>query len=88
MNNTAVNLVAKRGNRCSATILTFLEDQAKPRLDPGEWERMRQVILDNVNDFKDLAIDIVRSETDIINDRWLEQITAIHDELRKLRRAS
>jgi hypothetical protein len=48
---------------------------------------IRQVILDQVNTFKDLAIDIVKSDTAMMNQVWVEKLDEIHQELRELKRA-
>lgn len=85
-NTMAANLVATRGNRCSATILGWLETNlyvSHPEISTATQKQVRQVILDNVNMFKDLAIDIVKSETDILNEEWVGKIDEIHRAVRQ-----
>ena len=67
-NTLAANLMAKRGNRCTAAILSYLEDQLYTQVEvPEQLQRqVRQTVLDQVNTFKDLAIDVVKSDTAII----------------------
>ena len=85
-NSTVANLVAIRGNRTSAVILGWLEENLYtevPQVSTEMQKRIRQLILDQVNSFKDLAIDIVKSETAIINQEYVDKLDAIHDELRR-----
>ena len=83
----AANLVATRGNRCNAAILGWLEDNLyanHPEITTQEQKQIRSLILDNVNQFKDLAMDIVKSETAVVNELWVQKLDAIHDELREI----
>jgi hypothetical protein len=84
-NSMAANLVAARGNRCSASILGWLEGNlytAHPEITTQEQKAIRQTVLDNVNFFKDLAMDIVKSETSILNDEYAKKIDEIHQAIR------
>jgi len=85
-NSTTANLVATRGNRTSAAILGWLEEnlyEEYPEISTAMQKRIRQMVLDSVNAFKDLAIDIVKSESAVINEEWSSKLDAIHDELRR-----
>ena len=85
-NSTTTNLVATRGNRCSASILGWLETNlytTYPQIDTRMQKQIRQMILDNINGFKDLAMDIVKSETAVINDEWSRKLDEIHQAVRK-----
>lgn len=85
-NSTTANLVATRGNRTSAAILGWLEEnlyEEYPGIPTVMQKRIRQMVLDNVNSFKDLAIDIVKSESSVINEEWVAKLDAIHAELRR-----
>jgi hypothetical protein len=85
-NSLAANLVATRGNRCVASILTFLENEVYrryPEISTATQKQIRNVVLDNINGFKDLAIDIVKSDTALVNDVWVQKLDLIHEELRK-----
>ena len=84
-NSMAANLVATRGNRTSASILSWFEEHLYgevPEISTQMQKQIRQVILDNVNAFKDLAIDIVKSETAVINEEYMRKLDEIHAELR------
>ena len=86
----AVNLVSTRGNRCSAAILGWIEDNLYKdvEISPAMQRRLRQQILDQVNMFKDLAMDIVKSETAVINEVYVQKLDEIHEELRTLNGAA
>lgn len=85
-NSMAANLVATRGNRCSAAILGWLEENVYPHydIDTQMQRRIRTQILDQINAFKDLAIDIVKSENAVMNEVWIEKLDEMHEELRSL----
>lgn len=88
-NSMAANLVATRGNRCTAVILGYLEENVYrdvPQISTSMQKQIRQVVLDQVNTFKDLAIDIVKSDTALMNQVWVEKLDQIHAEIRDLRR--
>ena len=81
----ATNLVATRGNRCSASVLGWLETNlytAYPQIDTKMQKQIRQMVLDNVNAFKDLSMDIVKSDTAVINDEWVQKLDEIHQAVR------
>ncbi len=89
-NSMAANLVATRGNRCTAAILGYLEDEVYsrvPEIDTAIQRQIRQVVLDQINAFKDLAIDIVKSDTALMNQVWVEKIDELREEVRSLRGA-
>ncbi len=85
-NSMASNLVATRGNRCSAAILGWIEDNVYKEydIDPQMRSRLRQHVLDQVNMFKDLSIDIVKSETAVLNEIYIQKLDDIHQELRAI----
>lgn len=83
-NQYAKNLLGSRGRRASATLLTYLEDNIKHKLTDEEWEEIRGKVLGVIGDFQDLAMDMVASDTGIINDFWAEALTEIKDSLRRI----
>ena len=85
----ASNLVANRGNRCTATILSFLETNVYNQYDipKGLQRQIRQAVLDSINGYKDLVIDIVKSDDAVMNDLYLDAIVQIRDEISSLRRS-
>lgn len=86
-NSMAVSLIQQRGNRTAASLLSWLEENVYEYLDPELQSQTRTVVLDNLNDFKNLSMDICKSDNSYINEVWLEAITEIKDELKALRRA-
>ena len=86
----AANLVATRGNRCSAAVLGWVEENLykEYEIDSAMQRRLRQQVLDQINMFKDLAMDIVKSETAVINEVYAQKLDEIHEELRALNGAS
>jgi hypothetical protein len=82
-NNGVAKLIAIRGNRTTASVLSWLEDNIYKHLTEEEQKNTRRMILDHINGFKDLAIDIVKADTSYINEIWAEKLDEIHQELRK-----
>jgi hypothetical protein len=81
----AASLVATRGNRCSASILGYLENNVyenHPTITTHEQKQIRQFVLDTINNFKDLSIDIVKSDSAVINDEWAKKIDEIHQAIK------
>lgn len=89
-NSMAANLVATRGNRASAAILGWIEENLykEYEIDSTMQRRLRQQVLDQVNALKDLSIDIVKSETAVINEIWVQKLDEIHEELRAINGAA
>jgi hypothetical protein len=87
-NSMAANLVATRGNRTTAAILGFMEDEVYtqvPQIPTSLQRQIRQVVLDQINAFKDLAIDIVKSDTALMNQVWVSKLDEIHQDLKRMR---
>lgn len=85
-NSMASNLVATRGNRCSAAVLGWIEENiyTKYEIDPSDQRKLRQQVLDQINMFKDLSIDIVKSDSAVLNEVYVQKLDDIHEELRAL----
>ena len=81
-NTMAANLIATRGNRTTAVMLSWLEDNVYEHLDDELQHRTRQMVLDNINVYKDLAIDIVKSDTAYVNELWLEKMDELHEAIK------
>lgn len=81
-NSMAAQLIANRGNRTLASLLGWLELHVKDQLSEGVWDDTRSMVLSSVNEFKDLAIDIVKSDTAMMNQHWVEKLEQLHDDLR------
>lgn len=84
----AVNLVATRGNRATATILGTLENELYSNFAIPEAMRkkVRQIVLDQMNGYKDLVIDIVKSDNAYINEEYVTKIGEIHSAIMELKR--
>ena len=86
-NSMAANLVATRGNRTTATILSTIETEIYGEVTvPDHIKRkVRQAVLDQMNGYKDLIIDIVKSDVALINEHWVSQIDEIHSAIKNLK---
>lgn len=82
-NSGVAKLIALRGNRTTAVMLSWLEENVYRYLPEEVQIETRKQVMDNINSFKDLAIDIVKSDTAVINEVWAEKIDEIHSYLRK-----
>lgn len=67
-------MVAKRRDRCIATILSFKEAEIDDLLqDPELSSDFRKLILDSVNDVCNLAIDLI-DDASIVNEIFLDRL--------------
>lgn len=84
-NNTfSVNFIATRGNRCSASLLSWLENNVYEFLPANLQVQTRTQILDHVNDLKNAAIDVIKSDTTFINDYYVDALSDIRKDLKDL----
>lgn len=70
---SAASIVAKRRDRCIATILSFKEDEIDGYIDTELSSDLRKVILDNINDVCNLAVDLL-DDASIVNDVFLDKL--------------
>lgn len=82
-NSGVAKLIALRGNRTTAVMLSWLEENVYRYLPEEVQVETRRQVMDNINSFKDLAIDIVKSDTAAINEIWAEKIDQIHQEIKR-----
>ncbi len=82
-NTMAANLLGRRGNRASAVLLSWLEENVYEHIPEDLQRQTRQVVLDNINGFKDLATDIVKSDTAYINQVWVQKLDEIHEAVKR-----
>lgn len=76
------DLLDKRAKRSIAIILGVKERECDPHLPPGESAKMRKVVLDQINEFHDLVVDILDSlDTGevVLNERYLAKIDQLHE---------
>lgn len=70
---SAASIVAKRRDRCIATILSFKENEIDEYIDTELSGDLRKVILDNINDVCNLAVDLL-DDASIVNDVFLDKL--------------
>ena len=68
-------------------MLTWLESNVWEYLPDDMQVATRGKVLEVFNEFKDLATDMVASDTGVINDFWVEALDTLHDAIRRLDRA-
>lgn len=74
-------LLRKRKDRTVAVILHVKERDADKHLPRDVQQKLRKVVMDQVNEFYDLVVDIAGSlDTGevLLNDEYLEKIDRIH----------
>lgn len=82
--DTFKTILAKRRDRCIAVILGVKESECDEYLPPEAKAALRKVVLDTVNDYFDLCLDLMRSlETEepgfVVNELYLQMIDDIHE---------
>ena len=80
-NDFAKNLVSNRSRRTVATILTWMENNVYEYLPDDVQVNARSIILSNVNDLSDLAMDIVKSDTGQINEYWVTELKDLKERI-------
>jgi hypothetical protein len=82
MDDAVKRILAKRRDRMIATILGTKEDLFDDQISREDSEEFRKVVLDQINDFFDLVIDMLKaSHPDgiVVNEVWLDKIAEIHE---------
>lgn len=87
-------LLEKRRNRSIAIILGVKEREVDPLLrkaDPSGsvGTKMRKVVLDQVNEFHDLVLDLLDSLDNgevLLNEQYLDRLDAVHTDIAVIRR--
>jgi hypothetical protein len=69
-------LLEKRKNKCIASILSAKEKEFDPYLDQEQSAKLRKVILDEINDFYNLAVDLLG---DNMNEFYLDMVEMLED---------
>ena len=77
-------LLAKRRDRVIATILGIKERDCDPFLTAEASAKLRKVVLDQINEFYDLAADLIRSTGDqpavVVNEHYVQRmLQEIHE---------
>jgi hypothetical protein len=81
MQPVLMEFLANRRDRACAIILGVKERECDKQLSPDARAKLRKVVLDQLNDFYDVAMDIMKSldsgET-VLNEEWLSKLDEIH----------
>lgn len=74
------DMLAKRRDRAIATILRVKENECDKFLPGDVSRRMRKVVLDEMNDFCEMALDLMSSFDSgaDVNELWLQKINELH----------
>jgi len=84
MDDAVKKILSKRRDRMIATILGAKEDICDPYVTRSDANEFRKIILDQVNDYYDLVMDLLRSvqpEGLIINEEYVRKLDEIHEAL-------
>lgn len=84
VNSYAKNLLSTRGRRSIATLLTWMEANVWPEIEADLQAEARSKIMQVMGEYQDLAMDMVASETGVINDYWVDEIDKLHRAIRSL----
>jgi hypothetical protein len=80
MQSTVEDLLDKRCKRACRSILEAKEKFADPTCSDENSQRLRSVILDQVNDFYKLCLDVIESVDTgvVVNELYLHKLDQIH----------
>ncbi len=84
MNEQAKALLAKRRDRSIAIVLGYKEKECDSYLPVTTRSDFRKVFLDQINDFYELALDLMNSFDDgtiTLNQIYLDKIDQIHESI-------
>lgn len=76
------DVIARRRDRAIATLLGVKEREVDRYLPPEVRALLRKAILDQLNDFHSLVVDVMRSlDTGevVLNDLYMEKIDQLHE---------
>ena len=76
------DVIARRRDRAIATLLGVKEREIDQYLPPEARALLRKAILDQLNDFHSLVVDVMRSLDNgevVLNDLYLEKIDQLHE---------
>lgn len=83
MQEVVTDIVARRRDRAIAVLLGIKEREVDQYLPPEVKARLRKAILDQLNDFHGLVVDVLRSltsdETVVLNELYMQKIDELHD---------
>ncbi len=81
------SVMAKRRDKCIAIMLSVKERECDNHLPPETQKKLRKVILDQMNDYHDLAADLMRSLDSgdvVLNEVFVERLDMISNQLARV----
>ncbi len=75
-------ILYRRKQRCIATILGVKERELDKSLSAETQAKLRKVILDEINDFHDIALDLLNSVDGgnvVVNQLWLDKLDELYN---------
>ncbi len=82
MQEVVSDIVARRKDRAIAVLLGIKEREVDQYLPKEVQVRLRKAILDQLNDYTTLVLDVLRSlntdSTVVLNELWLQKLDEIH----------
>jgi hypothetical protein len=71
--------LGRRRNKAISIILRYKEDHIDDQIDEDTSDRFRTVVLDQINDFHDVCVDLIGASGGVVNELWVEKLEEIHD---------
>lgn len=71
--------LGRRRNKAISIILRFKEDYIDDQIDEATSDQFRSVVLDQINDFHDVCVDLIGASGGVVNELWVEKLEEIHD---------
>lgn len=83
------DILSKRRDRAIAIVLGVKERECDEYLSPEAKKKLRKVILDQMNDLTDVALDIMKSLDNssgaVLNEVWLDKLNELHEAISELK---
>lgn len=77
--NPLIEALGRRRNKAISIILRYKEDHIDSQIDEETSDRFRTVVLDQINDFHDVCVDLFGASGGVVNELWVEKLEEIHD---------
>lgn len=74
-----VDALGRRRNKAISIILRFKEDEIDPFIDDEVSNQFRKLVLDQLNDFYEVCVDLIGAADGVVNELWLDKLMEIHD---------
>lgn len=81
--DSAVTVIDRRAKRAAATILGFKDRECRMYLPDDVDDKLRKIVLDQINELAHLAIDCVNSVSDasVTNQMYVDLLEEIRDKV-------